>query len=262
MDTPAPQRIFLHLAYVGTAYHGWQTQTDSLTTVQQTLEVGLERMLKYPVHVHGCGRTDAGVHATSFYAHFDLLAPLAFDPVERLYRLLPRDIAVYDWIPVVATANAQRSATHRRYEYLIALRQDPFQHALRAQFIGADLDEAAMQVVVALYRGASDFAGFCRSPAQYATTYCRVDRCELRVEEAGGLVRFSIQANRFLHNMVRLLVARMLDVGCGELSVADVETALRSGLPPKRQRAAPAQGLSLVEVGYDWEALRGQLLNC
>ncbi len=250
-----PQRIFLHLAYVGTAYHGWQTQTPELPTVQQTLEAALARMLGYAAHVHGCGRTDAGVHASSYYAHFDLRAPLGFDPAERLYRLLPPDIAVYEWIPVVPTANAQRSATYRRYEYLVALRQNPFHQALRAPYVGVGFDVAAMQAVVALYRNASDFRAFCRSPTQYPSTRCRIDACAITLEENGGLLRFSIQANRFLHNMVRLLVARMLDVGRGRMTVEDISQALESGLAPKRLRAAPAQGLSLVAVGYDWERL-------
>ncbi len=244
------QRIFLKLAYVGTHYHGWQTQTAKLPTVQQTLEAALAKMLGYAVNVHGCGRTDTGVHASSYYAHFDLLAPLVFDPVQRLYRILPPDIAVYEWIPVLATANAQRSATFRRYEYLVSLRQNPFQHSFRAQLVGVDLDIDAMQATVKLYREATDFRAFCRRPEQYPSTVCRIDECTLSVEEDGGLLRFTIQGNRFLHNMVRLLMQRMLDVGQGKLSVGDVAQALGSGLSPKRLRAAPAQGLSLVGVGY------------
>ena len=87
------QRIFFHLAYQGTAYHGWQSQADpTLPTVQSTLETCLQKMLGYPVHLHGCGRTDAGVHACSYYAHFDQRAPLDYDPVFRLNRVLPDDM--------------------------------------------------------------------------------------------------------------------------------------------------------------------------
>ena len=243
-------RVLLHLAYRGTAYHGWQTQTAGLPTVQSTLEAALAAMLGYRAHLHGCGRTDAGVHATNYYAHLDLRTPLDFDPVQRLCHLLPSDIAVYRWIAVDQKIHAQRSAAFRRYDYLIGLCQNPFQADYRAQMIGSRLDVTKMQAVIGQYGRATDFRAFCRRPEQYKSTHCRIDACSLTIEENGGLLRFSIQANRFLQNMVRLLVARAIDVGLGRMEVDDIAAALSSGLAPKHLRPAPAQGLSLVAVGY------------
>ena len=246
-------RIFLHLAYKGTAYHGWQSQADpALPTVQSTLEDCLRKMLGYPVHLHGCGRTDAGVHARSYYAHFDQRAPLDYDPVFRLNRMLPEDIAVYEWLPVAPKANAQLDATRRTYEYRIDLVKNPFRARLSGRYDDRPLDIDAMRETVLRYAAATDFRAFCKSPEQYPHTRCRIDRCTLEEVETGKALLFTITADRFLQSMVRLLVARLVDVGMGKLSLGEIEAALSEGTPLSRKRAAYAEGLYLVDVGYDF----------
>ena len=246
-------RTFLHLAYQGTAYHGWQSQADpALPTVQSTLEAALHRMLGYRVPLHGCGRTDAGVHARSYYAHFDQRAPLDYDPVFRLNRILPDDIAVYDWLAVPPTANAQLDATHRTYSYHIDRRKNPFRARLSGRYDDRPLDLPRMREVVAHYAAATDFRAFCKRPEQYPHTRCRIDRCTLENGPDEQALVFTITADRFLQSMVRLLVARMVDVGTGKLSVAEVATALDTGVPLPRKRAAYAEGLYLTAVGYNF----------
>ena len=249
-------RVFLRLAYRGTAYHGWQTQAAGLPTVQTAVEEALARMLGYRGHVHGCGRTDAGVHGADYYAHLTLRdgTPLDYDPVARLNRLLPADVSVRGWHPVLANAHAQRDATWRAYRYRIATCKSPFDEGLAGRYHEVPLDLGAMREVVAAYAktdpdGTLDFRAFCRRPDQYPHTRCRVDACAL-TETDGGLLHFDIRADRFLHNQVRLLVARMLDVGAGRLSVAAVARALRTGEPLSRKRPAAPEGLYLVGVGY------------
>ena len=210
-------------------------------------------MLGYPVHLHGCGRTDAGVHARSYYAHFDQQAPLDYDPVFRLNRMLPDDIAVYEWLPVAPKANAQLDATWRSYEYRIDLIKNPFRAHLSGRYDDRPLDVAAMQEVVKLYAAATDFRAYCKSPEQYPHTRCRIDRCTLEAREEGKTLIFTITADRFLQSMVRLLVARLVDVGMGKLSLAEIERALTDGTPLERKRAAYAEGLYLVGVGYDFD---------
>lgn len=243
-------RIFLHLGYKGTAYHGWQTQAPPLVTVQKTIEDGLEKMLGYHVHLHGCGRTDAGVHASSYYAHLDVKEELTYDPVFRLNRMLPDDIAVFDWLPVVDDAHAQRDATYRRYEYHIDLVKDPLRGDLAGRYDATPLDVALMQQVVSCFRSRNNFKAFCRSPEQYPNTLCRIDECTLTETNGERSLVFTIQGNRFLHNMVRLLVARMIDVGRGALTLAEIEDAFTTGKPCKYETPAYAEGLYLVGVGY------------
>ncbi len=252
------QRVFLHLAYRGTAYHGWQTQANGLPTVQSSLEAALAKMLGYLVHVHGCGRTDAGVHAEAYVAHFDLEAPLLTQqPVRDLNRRLPPDIRVYGWVEMSAGAHAQRDARWRAYEYRIGfdcvdlkVRQNPFRQGLIGRYDQLELDVPLMQTVAERYAAADDFRAFCRRPDQYPHTRCRIDYCRLLLAESGGLGLFQIQADRFLQNMVRLLVARMIDVGAGRIPLEEVQAALDGGRPLKAQRPAYADGLFLVGVGY------------
>jgi tRNA pseudouridine38-40 synthase len=245
-------RIFLHLGYKGTAYHGWQTQAPPLVTVQKTIEDCLEKMLGYHLHVHGCGRTDAGVHARSYYAHIDLREAVDFDAVFRLNRMLPVDIAIFDWLAVADDAHAQRDATFRRYEYHIDLVKNPLRGDLAGRYDATPLDLDLMQEVVSCFRQNSNFSAFCRSPEQYPDTTCRIDECTLIESNGGQSLIFTIQGNRFLHNMVRLLVARMIDVGRGALTLAEIENAFATGQPCKYETPAYAEGLYLVGVGYEF----------
>ena len=269
-------RLFLRLAFRGTHYHGWQTQAPHLPTVQSTIEDTLARLLGYRTHVHGCGRTDAGVHATDYTAHVDLreAPPPDFDLVTRLNHVLPDDIAISDVAHVLAKAHAQRSAQWRAYRYRVLPHKSPFHQGLAGRYHHHALDVTAMRDVCACIakanspaargpssarghaktdsNGLADFRAFCRRPDQYPHTRCRIDACTL-TRAPDGLLDFDIRADRFLHNQVRLLVARMLDVGRGVLSLADIRQALDTGVALSRKRPAAAEGLYLVGVGYSEE---------
>ena len=247
-------RYKLELSYCGTAYHGWQTQTVDLPTIQATIEQQLAKLLRHSVHVHGCGRTDAGVHATGYVAHFDSDRGLDIDFAQQLTRALPADIAVHTCTEVDATFDAQRSAVARQYVYRFSFRKNPFHPGRVAQYDHLALDEQRMQAVVELYREQTDFAGFCRKPDQYLSTTCRIDETSLQRLETDGEYQFRITANRFLQNMVRLLVARMIDVGRGALSLDDLVEAFHSGKPPRWVNAAHAEGLYLSKVFYGAKA--------
>lgn len=259
-------RAFLRLAYRGTAYHGWQTQAGprALPTVQATVEDALYRVLGHRGHLHGCGRTDAGVHAIEYTAHFDFMdladrEDLAdggwrTDFVRRLNHALPADIAALDVLPVLAQAHAQRSATWRAYRYRIATRKSPFTEGLVGQYHHRPLDVTAMRDASTAFAktrpdGTLDFRAFCRRPDQYPHTRCRIDACALTAA-ADGELHFDVRADRFLHNQIRLMVGRLLDVGTGGFSVSDIEGALATGEALPRKRPAAASGLYLVGVGY------------
>ena len=243
-------RYRLDLAYDGTAYHGWQTQAAGIATVQHTLETAFARLVGYPVHVHGCGRTDAGVHAEGYVAHVDLRVAPSGALLHKLQWSLPRDIHIGALAPAPPNFDAQRSAVARSYRYRIGLVRDPFSRAYVGDYSALALDVTRMRATAGLYARQRDFRGFCRSPEQYPTTVCALEACTLSQNAAGTELHFEVTADRFLHNMVRLLVARMLDVGRGALEVGDLERAFATGQPPRFLHAAHAQGLSLVHVRY------------
>ena len=252
-------RYFVELAFHGANYHGWQRQAGDLPTVQQVLEEAFAKTLGQKIILYGCGRTDAGVHASSYWAHFDWENELEWSLIHKLNHRLPSDIALYQIRKVEDNKHAQRDALYRRYVYLLDLKKHPFGAGRSARLDSLNLDFTKMEAVAALYAQANDFKAFCRHPEQYPSTHCRIDHCSLEFVEsqlngvpAGRQLMFSIQANRFLQNMVRLLVARMVDVGRGSMSIEEVEHALQSGDAPRHLRPAVSDGLYLVEVGYDF----------
>ena len=249
---PHPRhRHRLTLAYDGSAYHGWQRQRPGLPTVQQAVEEALARVLGYPTHVHGCGRTDAGVHAERYVAHADLRAAPAFDLRERLNYALPPDVSVAEAALATPDFNAQHSARWRAYRYELDFAKDALR-ARRAWCLPAPpLHPAAMRRGVEAIAQASDFAALCRHPDHYPHTRCRIDACTLAARPDGSGLDFAIRADRFLHAMVRLLVARLVDVGTGRIALEGFESALLRQVPFSRKRAAPPQGLYLAGVGYD-----------
>ena len=125
-------RYAIHLAYNGTNYCGWQAQPE-LPTVQFTLESALSTLLRTPIAIVGCGRTDTGVHASDFYAHFDLDGPLADNLVFKLNSYLPPDIAIFDIFPVADNFHARFSALSRTYKYYAANKEDDQEYDYAAE---------------------------------------------------------------------------------------------------------------------------------
>ena len=150
-------RYFLELRYNGAAYCGWQRQPD-MPTVQQTLERALATLLREPVEVTGAGRTDTGVNASYYVAHFDCTAPVA-DPVQTVYKLnflLPGDIAVGSMTPVAEGAHARFHACEREYRYFIEPRKNPFTRHMAWQYY-VPLDLGRMNEAAAMLTEYDDF---------------------------------------------------------------------------------------------------------
>lgn len=243
-------RYFLELAYKGTRYHGWQRQPNGLS-VQEVLETALTTVLRQPITIVGSGRTDAGVHAAQQFAHFDLDAPLPEHLIRSLNSLLPHDIAVYDCFPVRPDDHARFSAMYRYYQYHISRRKNPFQEGMTYVFTLPLNVEETMNEAAAIFLNYTNFESFSKVKTDVKTFNCRLDRAEWEQKPNGDLV-FHIQANRFLHGMVRAIVGTLLDVGQGKRSIADVERIILARDRKQAGRAAPAAGLFLTEVGYDF----------
>lgn len=250
-------RYFLTLAYRGTHYCGWQAQRNG-PSVQSTLEKALQTVLGPSIGLTGCGRTDAGVHARYYVAHFDTAHALPPALLHRLNSLLPDDIAIYGVQPVPAEAHARYDAFERSYEYHITLRKDPFQ-AETAWFFAqySRLDFEKMQAVAALFPNYSAFFPFCKTHSGVESYDCTLYRAIWTHEEAQQRLLFHVRANRFLRGMVRLMVGACVRAGLGRLTVADVQAALDTQQPLPKSLSVPAQGLFLVDVKYPYAITRG-----
>jgi tRNA pseudouridine38-40 synthase len=245
------QRYFIQLSYNGTAYHGWQIQENTFLTVQQVLNEMLSRLLNEPILVTGCGRTDAGVHATDFFAHFDCTKNDLHQNQDFLIfkfnRSLPADIAIQRIIPVHEKANARFDAVSRTYQYIINRNKDPFKID-RACFLYGTIDMEEMRKATNVLFNYIDFSAFAKSNTQNFTNNCKLYRAEWK--EENGLLIFTISADRFLRNMVRAIVGTLLDVGKGKMSVEEFKKVIESKTRSNAGFSAHACGLYLTKVEY------------
>lgn len=245
------QRYFIELSYDGTNYHGWQVQPNAVT-VQEVLDRALSTVLRTPTETVGCGRTDTGVHATEFFAHFDCESIIhglsTMDKTVRsLNSVLPLDIAIKNIFPVDDEMHARFSATLRSYQYHIHFNKDPFKHGyswLLRDEPDIDLMNQAAQIIMQY----TDFSCFSKSNTQVKTNNCKISRAEwLRTD--GGMV-FHISADRFLRNMVRAIVGTLLMVGRKEVTPEGVREIINSKDRSNAGTSVPACGLYLTEVKY------------
>ena len=245
------KRYFIELSYNGTDYHGWQIQPNDIT-VQECLDKALSIYFRQTIVSLGCGRTDAGVHATQFYAHFDLIN-LADEVVQNsitgINSLLPYTIAVKRVFAVPDDAHARFDATARAYKYHLHFDKDPFKLD-RSWLYKGNLNFDAINEAAALLLNFTDFSCFSKSNTQTFTNNCKITAAYFdKVED--GLI-FTIKADRFLRNMVRAIVGTMVLVGKGDIEIASVSNIIESKNRSNAGQSVPACGLYLVGVEYPW----------
>lgn len=245
-------RYFLTLSYLGTHYSGWQVQPNA-PSVQATLERALTTILREKIEVTGCGRTDAGVHARYYVAHFDANEKLPPTFLRGLNSILPQDIAVHTVRPVHSEAHARYDAFERSYAYYIALRKDPFATETAWFFPqNGKLDLKNMQKVADLLLRYNSFFPFCKTDSGVEGFDCALKSAfwEHRPDEFRLI--FHVTANRFLRGMVRLIVGACINVGLGKIEVEDVKLALDEQKALKKSLSVPPQGLFLTDVKYPY----------
>ena len=239
------------IEYDGSRFAGWQIQPAG-RTVQGTVEAALARLFAGATRVAAAGRTDTGVHATA--QEILLGAPPRWEADElrrALGAVLPEDVRVVTIGPAAPEFHPRFSATGRRYEYYVARGPDGTSplRAGRVWRLGGEPDTETLRRVSALLLGAGDFAALSRSGQPERGTGCTVERAEWLVTPAGDL-RFVVVADRFLHRMVRYLVAVMLDVATGRRAPDEVRALLAGGDGVRPPRPAPPDGLYLTGVRY------------
>ncbi|MCO5231613.1 MAG: tRNA pseudouridine(38-40) synthase TruA [Chitinophagales bacterium] len=241
-------RYFIHLSYRGTNLHGWQKQENALS-VQEELESKLAILLKREVEVLGCGRTDTGVHAHSYYAHIDSEAVLDKNFVYALNAILTEDIGVKAILPVVEDAHARFSATTRTYRYFLHYHKDPFlgdrSYFFRQQTKpNIELMNNFCQQLLLI----EDFSSFEKKGSDNNNSRCKLFHAEWIATNDGCYLE--ICSNRFLRNMVRAIVGTSLMIGCGKRESEEIMNEVRNQQMIHLSMTAPAHGLHLWAIEY------------
>lgn len=248
-------RYRLDLRYDGSAFHGWQIQNNA-PSVQEALQTALTLFLKSPIEIVGCGRTDTGVHAHFYTAHFDfdILSESESDKlVYRLNNLLPTSVSILGCFPVNDDFHARFSAIKRGYKYFLEREKNPF-NTNYSWFYPHDLDIDAMNQAAKLMLGRHHFQSFCKGEAPNNSYECEVFKAEWQNIEASEFqtkqIVFSIEANRFLRNMVRATVGTLLLVGRGKIDIEEFQRILDAKNRSDAGNSVPAKGLFLWSVEY------------
>jgi tRNA pseudouridine38-40 synthase len=242
-------RYFIFISYKGTSYHGWQLQPNAIT-VQKILDEALSRVMEEEISTTGAGRTDSGVHASVFCAHFESIASdlgIRKNLVFKLNRYLPKDISVSSIRQVLPDAHARFSAISRTYRYFIARIKDPFREE-SAWLIHGNINVSLMNQACNILIDQSDFTSFSKLHSDNKTNICKIYSA-LWEEEAGGLV-FTIKADRFLRNMVRAIAGTMIEIGTGKMNLGEFMDIITARDRCRAGKSAPAKALFLTDIEY------------
>nr|WP_297307769.1 tRNA pseudouridine(38-40) synthase TruA [uncultured Flavobacterium sp.] len=242
-------RYFIEFAYKGTNYHGWQMQPEAIS-VQEVLTKATNLILKDTFELVGAGRTDAGVHASNMYAHFD--TEVFFDineVIRKLNSYLPEDIAIFEIFPVAADAHARFDATARTYEYHINLKKNVFSKDL-SWYHFRKLNIEKMNEAAKILLEYEDFECFSKTHTDVFTFNCTITEAFWQLNN--NQLVFTISANRFLRNMVRAIVGTLINVGLEKIQVEDIRTIIESKNRGKAGFSVPAHGLYLTKVTYPY----------
>ena len=239
-------RFFIEFSYNGKNYHGWQKQPNAIT-VQEVLNISLSTLLRTKIDTMGAGRTDAGVHASQMYAHFEFDKGMPDDIVFKLNSILPDDIAVENVFEVQKNAHARFDAVSRNYEYRISIKKNVFNIDSAFAFI-KPLDVEKMNKACKILLEYSDFQCFSKSNTDVKTYNCNISKACWKTK--GDELIFEIKADRFLRNMVRAIVGTMIEIGSSKISENDLHNIIKSKDRSRAGFSVPAHGLYLTEIAY------------
>ena len=243
------RNLRLDICYDGTRYRGWQRLPGKDDTIQGKLETALSRILAEPIEISGSGRTDAGVHAQGQVANFHCEAAMPAEEIlQNLRRYLPEVIGIYSCRDVSPRFHARLNAKEKTYRYRIWNSDKPCVFQRRFVTVMPErLDVKAMEEAAKHLCGEHDFSAFCGNAKMKKSTVRFIRSIEICRE--GEELQLFFTGNGFLHNMVRILVGTLVEVGRDERSPESIP-ALFGGKRAEAGFLAPAQGLCLMEVTY------------
>jgi tRNA pseudouridine38-40 synthase len=245
-------RIFFHLAYKGTKYRGWQKQANTEGCVQEILEAVLEKVCKQKISLVGCGRTDAGVHASDYYAHADFdsaeSCEKVIESIDKINHTLPQDIVIYRIYK--SELHARFNVVTRRYRYYLHFKRSPFLKDLSSYYPLINLDLGKISQACEIIKSQTHFHNFCKTPDRHESTICKIIECYFEYNEQDSTAILTIKANRFLKSMVRIIVQRILEIGKGEMSLDQLNLLFDINHKMLIHKIAHPQGLFLDEVIY------------
>lgn len=241
-------RYFIELSYNGTNYHGWQIQPNAIS-VQEVLEDRLSKIVGVETPVVAAGRTDAGVHASQMFAHFNAELNVSLDKLQhKLNSFLPDTIVVHALREVNDDTHARFDAIARSYEYHIYLGRNAFNLETTWQIHHSEIDIEMMNKAAEVLLDYDDFQCFSKSKTDVKTYICKIT--EAYWKQNGNHLIFCITADRFLRNMVRAIVGTLLEVGLKKISIDDVHAIIKSKNRSEAGFSVPAKGLFLTNVSY------------
>ncbi|MDF2931388.1 MAG: truA [Chryseobacterium sp.] len=243
-------RYFIEFSYNGKNYFGYQIQPKDIS-VQEELEKALSTILREPIKTVGAGRTDTGVHARKMFAHFETEQFLSDQLTHKMNSFLPSDISIKRIFPVKDDFHARFDATFRTYEYYISLEKNPFTEDSAWQLWRRNIDVNKMNEACKILFEYEDFTSFAKLHTDNKTNLCKIYKAEW--EQNGSELKFTVSANRFLRNMVRAIVGTMVEVGSGKIQPEDLRIVIENKNRNSAGTSAPAHGLFLVDVGYEFE---------
>jgi|TARA_B110000967_G_scaffold208740_1_gene261976 tRNA pseudouridine38-40 synthase len=239
-------RYFIQLAFNGKDFHGWQIQ-DNAVSVQEELNKGLSLLQRTELKVTGCGRTDTGVNASQFFAHFDAES-LVDNLVYKLNGVLPDSIVIENIMALHPEAHSRFDATARTYEYFFHTKLNPFLIDF-SYYISADLNIDLMNEAASKLLAITDFTSFSKLHSDAYTNNCDVSFAKV-TDLNKGQYKFTITADRFLRNMVRAIVGTLIDVGRGRVSQEDFQKIIESKNRQNAGKSVDGSALFLAKIEY------------
>lgn len=235
--------------YDGSQHCGWQIQPNACS-IQGDLQAALQIILKEQIEVVGCGRTDTGVHATDYIAHFDGPQNWTPDPIKfrtQLNGILGPTISIKNILPVAPDFHARFDATLRTYEYHLHFNKDPFL-TNRSFLVYKPLNFDAMKIAAQELLNHTDFECFSKVHTDVSNFYCTITKAQFEVFHNRAV--FTITANRFLRNMVRAIIGTLIDIGLGKYEVDHMKQVILSKNRSKAGASVPAHALYLTTINY------------
>ena len=247
-------RYFLEVSYKGTHYSGFQTQQNA-NTIQAEIEKAFAIILRQQIIMTGSSRTDAGVHALQNFFHFDTILPLQqwrgivdeADVIYKLSAILPDDIVAKRILQVNDDSHCRFDAVSREYNYYIYRHKNPFLKDT-AFFFPYTLDVEKMKQAAAIIKEHTDFTSFSKRNTQAKTFVCKIEESKWLLQD--NCLVYDVKSNRFLRGMVRALVATILKIGRGKLSLDEFRAIIEAKDCTRASFAVPAHGLFLMKVDY------------